>query len=930
MMAAGYDGSIRIDTRIDETGFNKGVKNMSSGIDNLKSSLNKLAAAVGVAFSIGALLRFKKETEELYAIQLKNEVKLETVMRKRMGATQEQIQAIKDLASAEQALGIIGDEVQLAGAQQLATFLNQTESLKVLIPAMDHLVAQQYDYNATEEGARNVANMMGKVFTGQVGALTRVGISFSEAEEKILKYGTEAEKAATLAQVIENNVGKMNYALAQTDIGRQKQLSNTMGDIKEQFGAAFTQISVLLLPALNTVANVLAKIAALARQVAQAIANIFGKNTKQQVKQQEQIASTAGTAAKAETGLAEATEKAGKAAKGSLAGFDELNVLQKDTGSGEGGSGAGGGGADIFGDTEEIEVPTAIENALNRLKNLLEPLKQINLDNLSASFDKLKAAAAPITKGLFEGLEWAWQNIFIPLAQWTIEDVLPVFLDILAAGLEILGSIIEAVKPLFLWLWDNFLQPIAAWTGGLIVDILRLIAEGLTAVSDWMVEHKTLVETFVVIIGSVAAAFLLVSGAITAVTTVMKLWKTATNLAMIATGALSVATELSISPFLLVVAAVAAVIAIVVLLVTHWDEVKEVAAKVWNKIKEIWGVVADWLNKNVVEPVKKFFTDLWDSIGKLAETCWNFIKGVWDKVSGWFNDYIIKPISEFFSKLWEVVSEAAKTAWEKISKLSETCWNAIKEVWDVVTGWFKEKIIDPVVNFFTELWQVTAAEAKKGWEGISKFASDGWTAIQNTWKAVKNWFTTNVTEPLNKLFSNLWNGVKDTAKKCWDGVLSLFSKGGEIFSGIKDGIVSAFKAIVNALISGINTIISTPFHKVNSLLNDIRSTSIMGVRPFSGLWRMNPLPVPQIPKLATGAVIPPNAEFMAILGDQKNGRNLEAPEGLIRQIIQEEVGAMDVKINFNGNLSQLARVLKPHIDIETRRRGVSLIAGDPR
>ena len=84
---------------------------------------------------------------------------------------------------------------------------------------------------------------------------------------------------------------------------------------------------------------------------------------------------------------------------------------------------------------------------------------------------------------------------------------------------------------------------------------------------------------------------------------------------------------------------------------------------------------------------------------------------------------------------------------------------------------------------------------------------------------------------------------------------------------------------------------------------------------------------PQIPYLATGAVIPPRAPFMAVLGDQTNGRNLEAPEDLIRKIVREESGGgIEVvnTVNFEGDLAQLGRVLKPVIDSEVKRKGKSL------
>ena len=77
--------------------------------------------------------------------------------------------------------------------------------------------------------------------------------------------------------------------------------------------------------------------------------------------------------------------------------------------------------------------------------------------------------------------------------------------------------------------------------------------------------------------------------------------------------------------------------------------------------------------------------------------------------------------------------------------------------------------------------------------------------------------------------------------------------------------------------------------------NSIQNISFLGISPFSWLsWRT---PVPQLPMLATGAVIPPNAKFTAVLGDQKNGKNLEAPESLIRKIVREESGEKEVILN---------------------------------
>ena len=176
------------------------------------------------------------------AVQVEAETKLETVMKQRMKAREADIQSIKDLASAQQQLGVIGDEVQLMGAQQIATFLTEKASLEALIPAMNNLLAQQKGLNATGQDAVSIGNLIGKAMQGQTSALTRVGITFNAAQEQMMKFGTESERAATLAQIITDNVGQMNAELANTNSGRAQQMANAIGDIKEQVGALYSQM----------------------------------------------------------------------------------------------------------------------------------------------------------------------------------------------------------------------------------------------------------------------------------------------------------------------------------------------------------------------------------------------------------------------------------------------------------------------------------------------------------------------------------------------------------------------------------------------------------------------------------------------------------------------------------------------------------------
>ena len=224
----------------DADGLKQVITSTLSEAQQLKGNvINFAALATGIDAaqrSFSQLQSGMKDLTDAYAVQEVAETKLATVMQQRMGATDAEIQSIKKLASAQQEIGVIGDEVQLSGAQQIATFLNEKASLETLIPAMNNLLAQQKGLNASTGDAVQVGNLMGKAMMGQVDALKRVGISFTEAEANVIKYGTEQERAAMLAQVIQNNVGNMNAELAATDSGKQQQLVNTLGDMKEQIG----------------------------------------------------------------------------------------------------------------------------------------------------------------------------------------------------------------------------------------------------------------------------------------------------------------------------------------------------------------------------------------------------------------------------------------------------------------------------------------------------------------------------------------------------------------------------------------------------------------------------------------------------------------------------------------------------------------------
>ena len=234
--------------------FNAEVKKVQyanvTKLGNAFKTAGQKMRTAGMYSSIGAgaMIMAGKKLLELSATQKQAETKLVEIYKSRMGANKAAAQSTMELASALQKQGVIGDEVTLSGAQQLATYASMPETVNKLLPAMDDLLVQQKGVNATSEDAAAMANLFGKAMMGQTGALKKAGISFTEEQEKVLKYGTEEEKAAMLAEVVNQNVGHMNKTFAQTPEGQMAQLRNTLGDIGERLGTA-------LLPALASAAK---------------------------------------------------------------------------------------------------------------------------------------------------------------------------------------------------------------------------------------------------------------------------------------------------------------------------------------------------------------------------------------------------------------------------------------------------------------------------------------------------------------------------------------------------------------------------------------------------------------------------------------------------------------------------------------------------
>ena len=267
----------------------------------------------------------------------------------------------------------------------------------------------------------------------------------------------------------------------------------------------------------------------------------------------------------------------------------------------------------------------------------------------------------------------------------------------------------------------------------------------------------------------------------------------------------------------------------------------------------------------------------------------------------------LRSIIESLKRIWDspVVQFIVKTvlyvAMQRIAWILSSVGLVLEGIADILDGNVWEGIKKVGLGLLDLMNPIGGLQDgfKSLWEKVASGALSAWEGIKNAFKSVPEWFQSK--------FRDAWQKVKD-----------VFSTGGRIWSGIKEGIESTFRTVVNAIIRGMNTIIAVPFNRINSMLNTIRNAHFLGISPFQNLWGVNPLPVPQIPMLARGAIIPANRQFLAVLGDQRNGNNLEAPESLLRQIVREEAGGAGSRYEFIARLDR--RTLFDEVITEAKLR----------
>lgn len=352
----------------------------------------------------------------------------------------------------------------------------------------------------------------------------------------------------------------------------------------------------------------------------------------------------------------------------------------------------------------------------------------------------------------------------------------------------------------------------------------------------------------------------------------------------------------------------------------------EFVGKLVNVISELWNQwlvpIINWIVENVVPVLQPIIQTLGNLIGDVFGVISSVVGGIFEALGGLI-DFIAGVFSGDWSRAWDGIKSIFSGIWNAIKGIFEGIWNAIK---DFVTG-----ILDTIKNLFSNIWNGIKEAVSGILNGIKEDISfkinliktvlsnilnsikDTWgkiwnglkDSVGNIWNAIKDKVVNGAKgalQGIKNVFGSIGNWFSSIFGNAWNNVKNIFSAGGKIFDGIKDGIGNAFKSIVNRLISGINRVVSIPFNAINSALRTIRNVRIMDFQPFSWLSTVS---VPQIPYLAQGGYVKANTPQLAMIGDNRHQGEIVAPEDKIHSIVADELK------NFKGtDNSEIVKLLK--------------------
>lgn len=420
--------------------------------------------------------------------------------------------------------------------------------------------------------------------------------------------------------------------------------------------------------------------------------------------------------------------------------------------------------------------------------------KTLDFTPLLTSVQTLLQAIRPLADNIGSGLEWFYKNVLLPLGKFTIEKIIPDFINILAKAIEVIDKIINAAKPALKWLWDNFLQPIAKWTGGVADKALKAIADALDGIGKFIDAHQEGLSNLLTFMIGFVGALKVLSFIGTVVEVLSGIFSFLSSIGGLSGVLAAVGEAIGAIVAALggpITIAIGAAIGAGVLLWKNWDTVKEKATELGKWIGEKW------------DDIKKATSEAWDNVKKATSDKWTEIK---------------KSVSDTASKAVDNVI----TNWDTMTKNTSQAWNNIKN--DTSKSW--ENLKSTISDKASGAWRVVQGK----WSDISSTTSSAWNGVKSTTSYAWDNVSSGISNAARTAVSNVsshWETLKSISRQAFDKVGSWASGIGDTIgrglrsgvyavqrgaAAIGNGIVGVIGKAVNGVIDGINWVLK----KVNS------------------------------------------------------------------------------------------------------------------
>lgn len=878
------DGSVIIDTRLDTTGLSKGVGNLKSQFGGLSSITKKLGGVIAAAFSVKVIADFSKE-----AIKLGSDLQeVQNVVDVTFTTMNEQVN--KFAKSAMQTAGLS----ETMAKRYAGTFGAMAKSFKfseedayAMATSLTQLSGDVASfYNLTQDAAYT---KLKSVFTGETETLKDLGVVMTQTalDDFALRKGlskttsqmSEQEKVALRYQFVMEQLSSASGDFVRTQDGWANQmriLSLQFEQLKATVGMGLINV---LAPALKMLNELISKFQALADKFRDFTTALFGNASGSA----DGVAEKYAAAAQGADDLAENTEKAGKAAKRSLAGFDELNILSNDKKESAGTTGPTTGistnvsiGEVTVTNDATNGLVIAVDKVIAKIKELIQPLTKINLTPAKKAFDKLGKSLKDLGKTIAAGLEWAWFNVLVPLAKWTIEKAVPKLVSALSDAFRILSGVL---KPL-----GKLLGPVVKALGELAMLLVDAVLSGLGSALNWLADT----------INPIAEDAYILSDA---------------------------EKELA--------------------------RQAEAAAEAFREMQAATEEQEDSINAEMDR-----ITMLWEEMDKLVDAEGRVQESDKARV-----EYILGELNE-----------ALGTEYTMVGNIIQNYQSLRGEIEKVIAAKRANLLLDAHADDYT----AAVKEQEKSWEAVL-IAQKAYDAQLKQFREAeekhkKGLIATKAFEAEGQLFNEKSYALRD-AKKAWADYTATIKEYEEAQRLILEGNYEAATKLlvgqntayeqhadtVESETGRVKAALEQELAEAKSLAEQARLGFAMGIvgfgqemvdetekavreaekklfaflqnKPYgTGTIGIGVAPVlsqfgytgMRLPHLAQGTVIPPNAPFMAVLGDQRHGTNIEAPLSTIQEAVAEVMADYEAS-NLAGHeatVEVLRQLLSAVLNIE--------------